>query len=39
MSVGSTAIRRWMDKVNPVLVICGHIHEARARIKSAAQLS
>lgn len=33
MSVGSTAIRRWMDKVNPVLVICGHIHEARGQNK------
>jgi Icc-related predicted phosphoesterase len=27
--VGSTAVRTWMDKVKPVLVICGHIHEAR----------
>ena len=27
--VGSTAVRQWMDKVKPVLVVCGHIHEAR----------
>ncbi|MDZ7290017.1 MAG: metallophosphoesterase family protein [candidate division KSB1 bacterium] len=33
MSVGSTAIRSWVEKVNPVLVICGHIHEARGQGK------
>ncbi len=33
MSVGSTAIRKWMEKVNPVLVVCGHIHEARGQSK------
>jgi hypothetical protein len=32
-NVGSTAIRRWVDKVNPVLVVCGHIHEARGQGK------
>ncbi|MGH7495727.1 MAG: metallophosphoesterase family protein [bacterium] len=28
-NVGSTAVRAWMDKAKPVLVVCGHIHEAR----------
>ncbi len=32
-NVGSTAVRQWMDKVNPILVICGHIHEARGQNK------
>lgn len=33
MSVGSTAIRKWVEKVKPILVICGHIHEARGQAK------
>ncbi len=33
VNVGSTAARRWMDKVNPILVISGHIHEARGQAK------
>jgi hypothetical protein len=32
-NVGSTAVRQWMDKVKPILVICGHIHEARGHAK------
>ncbi len=28
-NVGSTAVRSWMDKTKPVLVVCGHVHEAR----------
>jgi hypothetical protein len=32
-NVGSTAVRNWVDKVKPVLVICGHIHEARGQAK------
>ena len=27
--VGSTAVRTWVEKTTPALVICGHIHEAR----------
>ena len=27
--VGSTAVRNWIEKVGPALVVCGHIHEAR----------
>ncbi len=27
--VGSTAVRAWVERVNPLLVVCGHIHEAR----------
>ncbi len=26
---GSSAVREWVEKANPLLVICGHIHEAR----------
>jgi len=33
MSVGSTAVRSWVDKVKPILVVCGHIHEARGQAK------
>ena len=33
VNVGSTAIRKWMDKVKPILVVCGHIHEARGQAK------
>ncbi len=33
VNVGSTAVRKWMDKVKPTLVICGHIHEARGQAK------
>jgi Icc-related predicted phosphoesterase len=33
VNVGSTAVRNWMDKVKPILVICGHIHEARGQAK------
>jgi len=33
VNVGSIAIRQWMDKVKPILVICGHIHEARGQAK------
>jgi hypothetical protein len=32
-NVGSVAVRNWMDKVKPILVICGHIHEARGQAK------
>jgi uncharacterized protein len=32
-NVGSTAVRSWVDKVKPILVICGHIHEARGQAK------
>jgi Icc-related predicted phosphoesterase len=32
-NVGSTAVRNWVDKVKPILVICGHIHEARGQAK------
>lgn len=28
-NVGSTAVRAWMEKAKPALVVCGHIHEAR----------
>lgn len=31
--VGSTAIRSWVDQVKPILVVCGHIHEARGQAK------
>lgn len=31
--VGSTAVRHWMDKVKPILVVCGHIHEARGQAR------
>ena len=27
--VGSTAVRAWVERIKPILVICGHIHEAR----------
>lgn len=27
--VGSTSVRAWMEKTNPLLVVSGHIHEAR----------
>lgn len=27
--VGSTAVRAWMEKTKPLLVVSGHIHEAR----------
>jgi Icc-related predicted phosphoesterase len=33
VNVGSTAIGKWMDKVKPILVICGHIHEAHGQAK------
>jgi len=33
VDVGSTATRKWMDKVKPLLVFCGHIHEARGQAK------
>lgn len=29
-NVGSTAIRAFIDRVQPALVVCGHIHEARS---------
>ncbi|MDZ7344572.1 MAG: metallophosphoesterase family protein [candidate division KSB1 bacterium] len=32
-NVGSTAVRSWVDKVKPILVVCGHIHEARGQSK------
>jgi hypothetical protein len=32
-NLGSTAVRSWVDKVKPILVICGHIHEARGQAK------
>lgn len=32
-NVGSTSVRKWVDRVNPILVICGHIHEARGQSK------
>ncbi|MGH7595604.1 MAG: metallophosphoesterase [bacterium] len=32
-NVGSIAVRNWMDKVKPLLVICGHIHEARGQAR------
>lgn len=28
--VGSTAVRAWMDRHQPALLVCGHIHEARS---------
>jgi Icc-related predicted phosphoesterase len=31
VSVGSIAVRNWMGKVKPLLVVCGHIHEARGQ--------
>jgi Icc-related predicted phosphoesterase len=27
--VGSTAVREWVEQVQPSLVVCGHIHESR----------
>jgi Icc-related predicted phosphoesterase len=33
VNLGSIAVRNWMDKVKPLLVICGHIHEARGQAK------
>jgi len=27
--VGSTSVRAWMEKTKPMLIVCGHIHEAR----------
>jgi len=33
VNVGSTAVRSWVDKVKPILVVCGHIHEARGQAK------
>jgi len=33
VNVGSTAIRKWMDKVKPILIVCGHMHEARGQAK------
>jgi hypothetical protein len=32
-NLGSTAVRSWVDKVKPILVVCGHIHEARGKAK------
>jgi hypothetical protein len=32
-NVGSISVRSWVDKVKPILVICGHIHEARGQAK------
>jgi Icc-related predicted phosphoesterase len=29
--VGSTAVREWIDRVEPSLVVSGHIHEGRGR--------
>jgi len=29
--VGSTAVREFIDKAEPMLVLCGHIHEARGQ--------
>lgn len=31
VNAGSTAVRSWVDKVKPILVVCGHIHEARGQ--------
>jgi hypothetical protein len=33
INVGSKSIRGWVEKTNPVLVVCGHIHEARGKGK------
>ena len=33
VNLGSTAVRKWVDQVKPVLVVCGHIHEARGQAK------
>ena len=33
VNLGSTSIRSWVDKVKPILVVCGHIHEARGQAK------
>ena len=30
-SVGSTAVRECVDDVAPILVVCGHVHEARGQ--------
>jgi len=27
-AVGSTSVRKWIEKVRPALVVCGHIHES-----------
>ncbi|MDZ7359918.1 MAG: metallophosphoesterase family protein [candidate division KSB1 bacterium] len=32
-NLGSIAVRSWIDKVKPILVVCGHIHEARGQAK------
>ncbi len=32
-NLGSIAVRSWVDKAKPILVICGHIHEARGQAK------
>jgi hypothetical protein len=33
VAAGSTAIRAFIDRVQPSLVLCGHIHEARGQVR------
>jgi uncharacterized protein len=37
-SAGSQAIREFIDRTQPALVVCGHIHEARGQLREGSTL-